>query len=562
MLDYRNKLDLWIDCVEDESLAAELCSMRDAGDDSVIADAFFKDLEFGTAGLRGVIGAGTNRMNVYTVGRATQGLADYLNSRFERPSVAIARDSRHMGEVFVRHAASVLAANGVSVHVYPRIEPTPALSFAVRDLGCAGGICMTASHNPAAYNGYKVYGADGCQITSEDASDISAAIAKVDPFSGVKAVPFEEAERAGLIRWIDEGTLDRYIDAVAAVGVDPGADADLKVVYTPLCGCGRECVERILARIGVTDVAVVREQGEPNGDFPTCEYPNPEERAALQKGIDLCEEVRPDLLLATDPDADRVGVAVKDDGRYILLSGNEMGVLLLDYLARRAIEEGRTLDRRIVATTIVSSTMVDALADKYGFAVRRVLTGFKYIGGIIGELESCGEEERFLFGFEESYGYLNGTYVRDKDAVDASMLICQMARYYKARGLNLAQAMRTLYEEHGFYRNKTLSFSFPGAAGAAGMADLMAGLRADPPVRLANRPVTRLVDYRLGEGDLPPANVVEFSVEGDHKVVFRPSGTEPKVKAYVFASGSDAEAADRVVSELEDEVRHFVEGFC
>lgn len=562
MPDYREKLDLWIDRVEDAALAAELRSMRDAGDYAAIADAFFKDLEFGTAGLRGVIGAGTNRMNLYTVGRATQGLADYLNAHFEQPSVAIARDSRNKGELFVRHAAAVLAANGVTAHVYPRIEPTPALSFAVRDLGCSGGICMTASHNPAPYNGYKVYGPDGCQITSEAASDISVAIAKVDPFSGVKTVSFDEGVEAGLIRWIGEDTLDRYIDAVAAAGVDPGSEADLKVVYTPLCGCGRECVERILDRIGVTDVVVVPEQGEPNGNFPTCEYPNPEERAALQKGIDLCEQVRPDLLLATDPDADRVGVAVKDEGEYVLLTGNEMGVLLLDYLARRAMEEGGALDGRIAVTTIVSSTMVDALAGKYGFSVRRVLTGFKYIGEIIGELEACGEEGRFLFGFEESYGYLNGTYVRDKDAVDASMLICQMARYYKARGMNLAQAMRALYEEHGYFRNKTLSFSFPGADGAASMADLMACLRNDPPTCLAGRIVAERVDYQPGEKGLPPANVVEFIVEGGHKVVFRPSGTEPKVKAYLFASGPSAAAADAVVSELGDDVRGFVDRFC
>lgn len=562
MPDYREKLDLWIDRVEDAALAAELCSMRDAGDDAAIADAFFKDLEFGTAGLRGVIGAGTNRMNLYTVGRATQGLADYLNAHFEQPSVAIARDSRNKGELFVRHAAAVLAANGVTAHVYPRIEPTPALSFAVRDLGCSGGICMTASHNPAPYNGYKVYGPDGCQITSEAASDISAAIAKVDPFSGVKTVSFDEGVEAGLIRWIGEDTLDRYIDAVAAAGVDPGSEADLKVVYTPLCGCGRECVERILDRIGVTDVVVVPEQGEPNGNFPTCEYPNPEERAALQKGIDLCEQVRPDLLLATDPDADRVGVAVKDEGEYVLLTGNEMGVLLLDYLARRAVEEGGALDGRIAVTTIVSSTMVDALAGKYGFSVRRALTGFKYIGEIIGELEACGEEGRFLFGFEESYGYLNGTYVRDKDAVDASMLICQMARYYKARGMNLAQAMRALYEEHGYFRNKTLSFSFPGADGAASMADLMACLRNDPPTCLAGRIVAERVDYQPGEKGLPPANVVEFIVEGGHKVVFRPSGTEPKAKAYLFASGPSAAAADAVVSELGDDVCRFVDRFC
>lgn len=557
--DVRAELERWIANVSDEELAAELAEMKkaaDAGDDSAAVDAFFQDLAFGTAGLRGTLGAGTNRMNIYTVGRATQGFADYLNANFENPSVAIARDSRNKGELFVKVTASILAANGIVAHVYSKISPVPTLSFAVRDLGCSGGICMTASHNPAAYNGYKAYGPDGCQITSEAAKAISASIANTDAFSGVKTMGFDEAVASGMVKWIDDAVLERYYDAVlsksvSSLSAEQVAEAPLKLVYTPLNGTGLIPVTTVLERAGITDITVVPEQREPNGDFPTCPYPNPEIREAMQKGIDLCEEVHPDLLLATDPDADRVGVACKDGDDYTLLTGNEMGVLLLDYIARMRSERGEDLSDKVAVTTIVSSAMVDALAAEYGFELRRCLTGFKYIGDIITELSDAGQVDRFIFGFEESYGYLSGDHVRDKDAVNASLLICQMAQDYKLRGMNLAQAMRALYEKHGWWLNRTASVSFPGAAGAETMRGIMAKLREQAPSELAGRAVEAVVDYEGGVNGLPSANVVEFDVEGGNKVIVRPSGTEPKIKLYVFAKDADRAAADALLDALE-----------
>ena len=557
--DVRAELERWIANVSDEELAAELVEMKvaaDAGDDSAAVDAFFQDLAFGTAGLRGTLGAGTNRMNIYTVGRATQGFADYLNANFENPSVAIARDSRNKGELFVQVTASILAANGIVAHVYPKISPVPTLSFAVRDLGCSGGICMTASHNPAAYNGYKAYGPDGCQITSEAAKAISVSIASTDAFSGVKTMGFDEAVASGMVKWIDDAVLERYYDAVlsksvSSLSAEQVAEAPLKLVYTPLNGTGLVPVTTVLERAGITDITVVPEQREPNGDFPTCPYPNPEIREAMQKGIDLCEEVHPDLLLATDPDADRVGVACKDGDDYTLLTGNEMGVLLLDYIARMRSERGEDLSDKVAVTTIVSSAMVDALAAEYGFELRRCLTGFKYIGDIITELSDAGQVDRFIFGFEESYGYLSGDHVRDKDAVNASLLICQMAQDYKLRGMNLAQAMRALYEKHGWWLNRTASVSFPGAAGAETMRGIMAKLREQAPGELAGRAVEAVVDYEGGVNGLPSANVVEFDVEGGNKVIVRPSGTEPKIKLYVFAKDADRAAADALLDALE-----------
>ncbi len=557
--DVRAELERWIANVSDEELAAELAEMKkaaDAGDDSAAVDAFFQDLAFGTAGLRGTLGAGTNRMNIYTVGRATQGFADYLNANFENPSVAIARDSRNKGELFVQVTASILAANGIVAHVYPKISPVPTLSFAVRDLGCSGGICMTASHNPAAYNGYKAYGPDGCQITSEAAKSISASIANTDAFSGVKTMGFDEAVASGMVKWIDDAVLERYYDAVlsksvSSLSAEQVAEAPLKLVYTPLNGTGLIPVTTVLERAGIIDITVVPEQREPNGDFPTCPYPNPEIREAMQKGIDLCEEVHPDLLLASAPDAARVGVACKDGDDYTLLSGNEKGVLLLDYIARMRSERGEDLSDKVAVTTIVSSAMVDALAAEYGFELRRCLTGFKYIGDIITELSDAGQVDRFIFGFEESYGYLSGDHVRDKDAVNASLLICQMAQDYKLRGMNLAQAMRALYEKHGWWLNRTASVSFPGAAGAETMRGIMAKLREQAPSELAGRAVEAVVDYEGGVNGLPSANVVEFDVEGGNKVIVRPSGTEPKIKLYVFAKDADRAAADALLDALE-----------
>ena len=560
MADVHELLDTWIENVTDEELLAELKAMRETGDESAITDAFFQDLAFGTAGLRGTLGAGTNRMNIYTVGRATQGFADYLVKNFENPTVAIARDSRNKGELFVKTTAAILAANGVTSYVYPKISPVPTLSWATRYLECSGGICMTASHNPAAYNGYKAYGPDGCQITSEAADAISAAMNACDPFHDVKTMDFDEAVEQGLVKWIGDEVLDAYYDAVADKSVnnltpEQIANAPLKLVYTPLNGTGLIPVTTVLNKVGVTDITVVPEQRDPDGDFPTCPYPNPEIREAMQKGIDLCQEVKPDLLLATDPDADRVGVACADGDDYTLLTGNEMGVLLLDYICKMRAERGEDLSRKVAVTTIVSSAMVDALAEEYGFELRRCLTGFKYIGDIITGLSDAGEVDRFIFGFEESYGYLSGDHVRDKDAVNASMLICQMAQYYKLQGLNLVQAMRALYEKYGYYHNKTVSLSYPGADGAAKMAGIMESLRAEAPSEIAGAKVEAVVDYATCVNGLPAADVIEFDLEGGNKAIVRPSGTEPKIKLYIFAKGEDAAAADALIDAIEEDGR-------
>lgn len=563
MANVHELLDTWLENVKDEELLAELSSMKESGDEEAITDAFFQDLAFGTAGLRGTIGAGTNRMNIYTVGRATQGFADYLNKTFDSPTVAIARDSRNKGELFVQTTAAILAANGITSYVYPKISPVPTLSWATRYLKCSGGICMTASHNPAPYNGYKAYGPDGCQITSEAAAAISAAMEATDPFKDIKSMDFDDAVSRGLVKWIDDSCLDAYYDAVVDKSVnnltpEQIAAAPLKLVYTPLNGTGLIPVTTVLKKVGITDVTVVPEQKDPDGNFPTCPYPNPEIRQAMQKGIDLCKEVKPDLLLATDPDADRVGVACADGDDYTLLTGNEMGVLLLDYICKMRAERGENLHDKVAVTTIVSSAMVDALAAEYGFELRRCLTGFKYIGDIITGLSDAGQVDRFIFGFEESYGYLSGDHVRDKDAVNASMLICQMAQYYKLQGLNLVQAMHALYEKYGYYHNKTIALSYPGAEGADKMAGIMVDLRKNPPASIAGSKVTGVVDYGEGVNGLPKANVLEFDLEGGDKAIVRPSGTEPKIKLYIFAKGDDATSADAQIDAIEKDGRELL----
>lgn len=537
-------------------------------------DAFYRELSFGTAGLRGVIGMGPNRMNVYTVGKATQGLANYLNAHFEQPSVAIARDSRNMGWEFVRAAAGVLAANGITAHVYRAIQPTPVLSFTVRELGCSAGINVTASHNPAAYNGYKVYGPDGCQIASQAAVKIQENIDTLDFFDDVRCMDFDEALQAGLVRWVDDEVVDRFLDNVAAQSVEPvrsDSPDRLRVVYTPLNGTGLNCVMRTLERVGIRDVTVVAEQSEPDGNFTTCPYPNPEERAALERGLALCETTRPDLLLATDPDADRVGVAVLHEGTYELLTGNEVGALLVEYIARRRAERGEDLSRRLVVTTIVSTLMPDAQARAYGFELRRTLTGFKYIGGQIALLEEEGRQDDFLFGFEESYGYMAGTYVRDKDAISASMLICEMAQMYKSEGLDLVDAMEQLYQKYGYYLNQTINVSYPGSTGADKMREIMEGLRTNPPQALGGLPVLSILDYGSSTemtkingnpGDnqtLPCANVILFDMGEGMRVIIRPSGTEPKIKAYVFSKADTREQAKHLLDNLVRAARELLE---
>lgn len=552
---FRELFNQWCDRVSDPVLKAELDEMNQSGDEACIEDAFYQTLEFGTAGLRGVLGAGTNRMNIYTVGQATQGIANYI---MQLPSsdntVAICYDSRINSELFAHTAAAVLAANGIRSFVYPRLEPTPALSFATRYLKCAIGINVTASHNPSKYNGYKVYGPDGCQITAEIADAITNAIVSVDIFDDVKTMDFDEALNQGLVSFIDEKVLDAFLDAVYEQSVydkDPG---NLKLVYTPLNGTGLECVTKILNRIGVSDIHVVEEQAQPDGNFPTCPYPNPENRDALEKSIDLCEKVHPDLLLATDPDADRVGIAVKDGNDYQLLSGNEVGVLLLDFICRMRREANTMPCDPVAVTTIVSTSLVDDVARAYDVEVRRVLTGFKYIGGVIAELEDTGHPERFIFGFEESYGYLAGTHARDKDAVVASMLICEMAEYYRTKGKNLYRAMQDIYKTYGYHHNRTLSFTFEGSAGAQKMSDLMSAFRTTALSTVGDFVVESIVDYKEGVGTLPPANVIEFVLEGGSKAIVRPSGTEPKIKVYVFAVGRSAEEAKEIADVISSDM--------
>ena len=535
----------------DDAVKAELVSI--AGDSDAVTDRFYRDLEFGTGGLRGVIGAGTNRMNLYTVRKATQGLADYLNASGLPKKVAIAHDSRHNGALFARETARVLAANGITACMYPRLEPTPALSWAVRYLGCGAGVCVTASHNPAKYNGYKVYGADGCQITLEAAEKILAAIEKIDCFDDVRLADFDAAAAAGRIVTIDEKCLDDFVQAVYDQRVGDGAGIDaLKLVYTPLNGTGLECVKKLLKKLGVTHVTVVPEQEKPDGDFPTCPYPNPEIREAMQKGLELCDKVRPDLLLGTDPDCDRCGTAVPDGkGGYRLITGNEMGIILLDYICKSRIANGHMPEKPVAVTTIVSTDMVDAVAERYGVELRRVLTGFKFIGEQIGNLEASGEESRYIFGFEESYGYLSGTHVRDKDAVNASLLIMEAAAYYAQKGMNLGDAIDSLYEEYGYYRNDLCSFTFEGVSGMQTMKNLMERLRAEKPAALAGRKVVSSVDYENDDTGLPKAQVLEYRLEGKAKLIVRPSGTEPKIKVYLSAVGKTREEADSVIETMK-----------
>ena len=549
-MDIRAEYSRWLErAVDDSDLIEELRGLDPDGGE--VSDRFYRDLAFGTGGLRGVLGAGTNRMNIYTVRRATQGLCAWLKASGGTPSVAIAHDSRIKSDLFAREAARVLAANGVTAWIYPRLEPTPALSWAVRYFHCGAGICVTASHNPAKYNGYKVYGPDGGQITLEAAEHVQAAIDSTDPFDGVALADFDTAVADGRIRYIPEQCLEDFLDAVQKLSLSGGAE-DLSVVYTPLNGSGLECVTKILGRIGVKDVTVVPEQEHPDGRFPTCPYPNPEEREAMQRGLELCEKLHPDLLLGTDPDCDRMGSAVPEGDGYRLLTGNEMGVLLLDYICRRRMELGSMPEKPVAVTTIVSTDMADAVAAEYGVELRRVLTGFKFIGEQIGLLEAEGHGERFLFGFEESYGYLSGSHVRDKDAVNASMLCCEMAAWYKKQGMTLADAIRALYEKHGYTCCAVKSFAFEGEGGMERMAAVMDSLRAAPPAEIAGRAVTGRTDYQTGEGvalELPRSNVLEYRMDGA-KLIVRPSGTEPKIKVYLSARAESMERAQEIDGEL------------
>lgn len=549
--------------LEDPDLTAELQAVKD--DPEAINDRFYRDLEFGTGGLRGVIGAGTNRMNIYTVRKATQGLADHINQTCKNGSVAISYDSRHKSDVFAKEVARVCAANGVKAYLYPQLMPTPMLSFAVRDLKCSMGVMITASHNPAKYNGYKAYGADGCQITNETADAVLANILAVDEFDSVKLADFDEALAEGKIVYIDEDTVERYFENVQKQSIHSEIvkASGFKVVYTPLNGTGNKPVREILKRIGIKDVTVVKEQENPDGDFPTCPFPNPEIKQALELGMKYCEETGSDLLLATDPDCDRVGIAVKYQGDYKLLTGNEVGTLLLDYIASQRKAMGTLPERPLAVKTIVTTDLAARVAEKHGVELLDVLTGFKFIGEQIGRMEAAGEADRYIFGFEESYGYLAGTYVRDKDAVVASMLICEMAAFYSRQGKNLVDVLNELYATYGYYLCTQQSFGFEGEAGMEIMKKLMNHLRENPADRIDGDKVIAFGDYlknvrtdRLtGEQthiDLPKSDVLMYEMEGGSKAVIRPSGTEPKIKVYYFILAKDEAAAREKEAHLQD----------
>ena len=547
---------LWCEkAVDDPDLITELKSIE--GDDEAIKDRFYRDLEFGTGGLRGVIGAGAYRLNVYTIRRATQGLADYVNGSFENGSVAISYDSRIKSDKFAREAAAVLAANGIKVHIYTELMPTPMLSWAVRACGASAGIMITASHNPAKYNGYKVYGEDGCQITLDVANTVISKINAVDMFGGAKVMDYEEGVKSGMISYIGQDIIEDYFKKVLEQGIhtDLVADSGLKVVYTPLNGTGNKPVREILKRIGIKEVTVVPEQELPDGNFPTCPFPNPEIKEALAKGLELCAEVKPDLLLATDPDCDRVGIAVPgEDGEYVLITGNEVGAMLLKYVCQERTALGTMPERPVAVKTIVTTDICRKIAAEYGVELRDVLTGFKFIGEQIGFLEKDGEDGRYIFGFEESYGYLAGSYVRDKDAVVASMLICEMAAFYRTKGISLLQARESLYAQYGNYVHTQSSFQCEGASGMERMKEIMTSLRTEPPKAIGGLKVEKVGDYLasaetdLATGEktvieLPKSDVLAFRLEDGASVIIRPSGTEPKIKAYYTTIGESREAA-------------------
>ena len=546
---YKEMYQRWLEKdLLDCDLKTELLKIAD--DDDAIKDRFAVSLQFGTAGLRGTLGAGTNRMNIWVVRQATQGIADWVKTQGGSQTVAISYDSRLKGYTFAKDAAGVLAANGINVRIYDELMPVPALSFATRYYKCNAGIMVTASHNPAQYNGYKAYGPDGCQMTDDAAAIVYEAIQKTDILEGAKYMSFAEGVEKGLIRFVGDDCKEAFYEAIESRQVRPGLakDAGLKLVYSPLNGTGLVPVTRVLKDIGITDVTIVPEQEYPNGYFTTCSYPNPEIFAALEKGLELAKEVGADLMLATDPDADRVGIAMKcPDGSYELVSGNEMGVLLLDYICAGRIEKGTMPEKPVAVKSIVSTPLADKVAEHYGVELRHTLTGFKWIGDQIAQLEAAGEVERFIFGFEESYGYLAGSYVRDKDAVVASMLICEMAAYYRSKGSSIKQRLTEIYEEYGVYLNKVDSFEFPGLTGMDKMSGIMADLRTTPPAEFAGKKVVKVVDYsKPEETGLPKANVLIYTLEDGSTVVVRPSGTEPKIKTYFTTLGKTQDAAGKV----------------
>ena len=555
---YQDDYKRWLNAdLIDFDLKKELRDIE--GDDDAIKDRFAVALQFGTAGLRGVLGAGTNRMNIWVVRQATQGVADWVKTQGGTQTVAISYDSRLKGWNFARDAAGVLAANGIHVRIYDELMPVPALSFATRYYKCNAGIMVTASHNPSKYNGYKAYGPDGCQMTDEAAAVVYAQIQKTDVLTGAKYMSFAEGVEKGLIRFVGNDCKEALYQAIESRQVRPGLckTAGLKLVYSPLNGTGLVPVTRVLQDIGITDITIVPEQEYPNGYFTTCSYPNPEIYEALEKGLELAKKTGADLMLATDPDADRVGIAMKcPDGSYELVSGNEMGVLLLDYICAGRIEKGTMPDRPVAVKSIVSTPLANLVAEHYGVEMRETLTGFKWIGDQIAQLEAAGEVDRFIFGFEESYGYLAGPYVRDKDAVIGSMLICEMAAYYRSIGSSIKQRLEEIYAQYGRYLNKVDSYEFPGLSGMDKMAGIMESLRKNPPADFSGDKVVQVVDYeKPEETGLPKANVLIYKLADGASVVVRPSGPEPKIKTYFTTKGKDLAEAQAEKDKLTEAVK-------
>ena len=560
-MDYRKEYERWCSqATADADVAAELQTM----DDAKVEDAFYRDLAFGTGGLRGVIGAGTNRMNIYTVAKASQGLADYLQKHFDKPSVSIGYDSRIKSDVFARAAAGVFAANGVEVYIWPTLMPVPTVSFATRYLGTSAGVMVTASHNPSKYNGYKVYGADGCQITTEAAAEILAEIEKLDIFADVKSISFEEGVEKRLIRYIPEEVYTAFVEAVKKQSVLFGetVNKDVAIVYSPLNGTGLKPVTRTLREMGYGNITVVKEQEQPDGNFPTCPYPNPEIKEAMALGMEYARRCHADLLLATDPDCDRVGIAVKDkNGEYVLLSGNETGILLLDYICAQRTKHGKMPADPVMVKTIVTTDMGEQIAAHYGVRTINVLTGFKFIGEQIGLLEKQGKADSYIFGFEESYGYLSGSYVRDKDGVNGATLICEMFSYYATQGVNLLDKLNELYQTYGYCLNTLHSYEFDGSAGFAKMQNIMKTFREEvgPGKRVdafAGKKIEKVLDYSQDLDGLPKSDVLKYLLEGHCSVVVRPSGTEPKLKVYISVSAEDKEQAETmectIVNQMKD----------
>ncbi|MCQ2798035.1 MAG: phospho-sugar mutase [Bacilli bacterium] len=545
----------------DETLLNELNDMSD----DQIKDSFYRDLEFGTAGLRGVIGAGTNRMNIYTVAKASLGLAKHilLTVPEERRSVAISRDSRINSDLFAKVAAEVFASNGIKVHFYKDINPVPALSFATRELHCSYGVMITASHNPSKYNGYKVYGADGCQITDEAANAILTKINAINPLKLPERATFEEYMAQGLIEYISDEVIDRFIENVKAQSLigDAEVNKDVSIVYSPLNGAGLVPVLRVLRESGYTNITVVKEQEQPDGNFPTCPYPNPEIRATLELGLSYCKEHDADLMLATDPDCDRVGIAVKNaEGEHVLMTGNQVGVLLLNYICERRTAMNKMPEHPVMVKSLVSMNVADKIAAHYGVETKNVLTGFKYIGEQIGNLEREGKEDSYIFGFEESYGYLSGTYVRDKDGVNGASLIAEMFAYYKTQGISLLDKLEEIWKEYGYTLNTLHSYEFEGPKGMDTMNSIVNSFRHLKD-RFCNLPIIEKTDYLEGVNGLPKSNVLKIALAGDYSLIIRPSGTEPKLKVYISIKSDSKERATTIESRLENLIKsYFAQG--